>query len=359
MGRMTQTQPPLTFSVWIAGIIARWRLVLWVMAGTLVVAALAAILLPPVYEAHASFVTSSSSSSKMTNSLGASSSLGLQGVASQLGLPTGGDPSESPNFYVKLIESEELRRRLLNSRFQNPRSNNPRDSATLLDILRVKNDDPVRRMEIALKKMQKAISTDFDLKTNVVDLIVKARWSDLAAAMANRTVALVDAFNHEQRATRARSRRVFLEGRLDSAKVQLQQAEERQRFFYEQNRQWRSSPQLVFEEGQLRRNVDVATDQFLQLQRQFESARLDEINDAPLITVVDPAHAPHKAQWPRYWLLLASALTVGALIGIMVAGSATILADWRRRNPDSAGALSESVAALPFVGERRRRPRVS
>jgi len=329
------------------------------MAGTLVVAALAAIFLPPVYEAHASFVTSSSSSSKTSNALGSSSSLGLQGVASQLGLSTGGDPSESPNFYVKLIESEELRRRLLNSRFQNPRSNNPRDSATLLDILRVKNDDPVRRMEIALKKMQKSISTDFDLKTNVVDLIVKARWSDLAAAMANRTVALVDAFNHEQRVTRARSRRVFLEGRLDSSKVQLQQAEERQRFFYEQNRQWRSSPQLVFEEGQLRRNVDVATDLFLQLQRQFESARLDEINDAPLITVVDPAHAPHKAQWPRYWLLLASALTVGALIGIMVAGSATILADWRRRNPDSAGALSESVAALPFVGERRRRPRVS
>ena len=115
----------------------------------------------------------------------------------------------------------------------------------------------------------------------------------------------------------------------------------------------------MFEEGRLRRNVDVATDLFLQLQRQFEGARLDEINDAAVITVVDPAHAPHKAQWPRYWLLLASALAVGALIGIMIAGSATILADWRRRNPDSAGALSDSVAALPFVGERRRRPRLT
>jgi uncharacterized protein involved in exopolysaccharide biosynthesis len=230
---------------------------------------------------------------------------------------------------------------------------------TLLQILRIRNDDSVRRMEIALRKMQKSISTDFDLKTNVVDLVVKARWSDLAAAMANRTVELVDAFNHEQRVTRARSRRVFVQGRLDSAKVQLQQQEERQRYFYDQNRQWRSSPQLVFEEGRLRRNVDVATDLFLQLQRQFEAARLDEINDAAVITVVDPAHAPHKAQWPRYWLLLASSLAVGGLIGVLVAGSATILADWRRRNPDSAGALSESVDALPFVGERRRRARLS
>src|SRR5882762_4481332 len=170
------TQPPLTFSVWLAGIIARWRLVLNVIAGTLVVAALAAIILPPIYEVHASFVTSSSSSSKMASALGGSGGA-LSGLASQLGVSTGADPSESPNFYVALIQSEELRRRLLNSRFHNPRSDSPRDSATLLDILRIRNDDPVRRMEIALKKMGKSIGTNFDTKTNVVELNVTARWS--------------------------------------------------------------------------------------------------------------------------------------------------------------------------------------
>lgn len=352
------TPQPLTFSVWLAGIIARWRLVLIVMAFTLLVAAIAAIALPPIYEAHASFVTSSSGSSKMASAL-ASGGAGLSGLASQLGVSTGADPSESPNFYVKLIESEELRRRLLNSRFHNPRSDSPRDSATLLEILRIRNNDPVRRTEIALKKMGKAMSTEFDLKTNMVGLVVTSRWSELAAAIANRTIELVDAFNHEQRVTRARSKRVFVESRVDSAKAELRQAEERQRVFYDQNRQWRSSPQLVFEEARVRRNVEVATDLFLTLQRQLEAARLDEFNDAAAITIVDPAHAPHKAEWPRYWILLASALAVGAILGILVAGSATILADWRMRNPDSAGALSESVAALPFVGEHRRRPRLT
>ena len=351
------TQPPLTFSVWLAGIITRWRLVLKVMAGTLVVAALAAIFLPPVYEAHASFVTSGSSSSKMASALGSSGS-GLQGLASQLGVSAGADPSESPNFYVKLIESEELRRRLLKSRFHDPRSSSPRDSATLQDIFQIRNSDPVRRTEIALKKLSKAMTTEFDIKTNMVGLAVKARWSELAAAIANRTIELVDAFNHEQRVSRARSKRIFVQSRLDSANAQLRQAEEQQRFFYDQNRQWRTSPQLVFEEARLRRNVDVATDLFLTLQRQFEAARLDEFNDAAVITVVDPAHAPHKAQWPRYWILLASALAVGGILGMLVAGSATILADWRQRNPEGAGALSDSVAALPFVGERRRRPRL-
>lgn len=355
---VTMTEQPLTFSVWLAGIIARWKLVLRVMAGTLVVAAIAAVLIPPVYEVHASFVTSSSSSSKAASALSGAGG-GLQGIASQLGVTAGLDPSESPNFYVKLIESQELRRRLLNSKFRDPRSDSPRDSATLLSILHIRNSDSVRRMEIGLKEMGKAISTDFDLKTNVVELSVKSRWSDIAAAIANRTIALVDGFNHEQRTSRARSKRIFVQSRLDSAKAELQQAEERQRFFYDQNRQWRTSPQLVFEEGQLRRNVDVTTDLFMALQRQFESARLDEFNDAAVISVVDPGVPPHKAQWPRYWILLASALAVGVILGMLAAGSATILADWRRRNPDSAGAISDSVAALPFVGDRRRRPRVS
>jgi uncharacterized protein involved in exopolysaccharide biosynthesis len=355
---MTQQQP-LTFGVWLAGIISRWRLVLWVMAGTLVMAALAAVLLPPVYQVKASFVTAGSTNSKMASALSGNGA-GLQGLASQLGVSPGGDPSESPNFYVRLIESEELKRRMLRSKFADPRGESPRDSASLLEIFRPRSDNPQRRMELGIKKLGESISTDFDLKTNLVLLTVDARWPQLAAAIANRTIELVDAFNHEQRVSRARSKRVFVQNRLDSAKIELQNAEERQRFFYDQNRQWRMSPQLVFEEGRLRRNVDVATDLFLTLQRQFETARLDEFNDAAVITVVDPAVPPWKAQWPRYWILLASSLFVGGLLGILVAGSVTILADWRGRNPATATALSDSIAALPFpLGERRRRPRVS
>jgi len=353
------TEQPLTFGVWLAGIIDRWRLVLGVMGATLVVAFLAVIVLPPVYQVRASFVTAGSTNSKMAGALSSGAS-GLQGLASQFGVSAGGDPSESPNFYARLIESEELRRRLLNSKFLDPRGQSPRDSARLLDILRPKSNDPQMRMEMGIKTIGKALGVDYDIKTNLVTLTVESRWPDLAAAIGNRTIALVDAFNHEQRVSRARSKRLFVQSRLDSAKLELQNAGERQRIFYDQNRSWRTSPQLVFEEGRLRRNVDVATDLFLTLQRQFESARLDEFNDAAEITVVDPAVTPRKAKWPRYWILLASSLFIGALVGVLVAGSATILADWRGRNPATASALSNSIATLPFpLGERRRRPRVS
>jgi uncharacterized protein involved in exopolysaccharide biosynthesis len=353
------TQRPLTFGVWLAGIIDRWRLVVGVVAATVVAGALAVILLPPVYQARATFVTAGSTNSKMAGALSGGAS-GLQGIASQLGVSAGGDPSESPNFYARLIESEELRRRLLNSRFVDPQGKSPTDSARLLDLLGLKASDPQSKMEMGVKKIGKDLSVDFDLKTNLVTLLVNSRWSELAAAIGNRTIALVDGFNHEQRVSRARSKRLFVQSRLDSAKLELQGTEERQRMFYDQNRSWRTSPQLVFEEGRLRRNVDVATDLFLTLQRQFESARLDEFNDAAEITVVDPAVPPRKAKWPRYWIMLASSLFIGTLLGLLAAGSATILADWRGRNPDTASALSHSIKTLPFpLGERRHRPRVS
>lgn len=348
--------PPLTFGVWLAETIARWRLILTVLGLTLAAAAIATLVLPPSYQSHASFVTAGSSSKLAA--LGSGS--GLAGLASQFGVSAGGEPSESPNFYVKLIESEELRRRLLLSKFHDPRSQLQRDSATLLDILRIKNRDPQRRMEIAVKRMGKDISTDFDLKTNLVFLEVSSRWPELAAAIANRTIDLVDAFNHEQRVSLARSKRIFVQTRLDSAKAELASAEQIQRTFYDQNRQWRMSPQLVFEEGRLRRNVDVATDLYLTLQRQFEVARLDEFNDAAEITVVDPAIPPRKAQWPRYGIMLMSSLFIGGLLGLLVAGGAAILADWQARNPATASALSNSIATLPFpLGERKRGPRIS
>jgi len=338
---------PLTFGVWIAGIIRRWPLVLKVMGVVLVLAAIGSVVIPPAYRAHASFVTNISSSGKLTGGMGGASA--MAGLATQFGLGATGDPSESPNFYVKLIESDELRRRLVHSRFADPRTDNPRDSASLIEILKIKNSNSRRREEIAIKQVSKSVLASFDAKTNLVALTVNSRWSELAAAMANRTIGLVDGFNREQRVSRARSKRAFLEQRLNSSNADLRAAEERLRSFYQQNRLWRNSPHLVFEEGRIQRSVDVAQSLYLTLQQQFEAARLDEFNDAALITIVDPAVPPQKAQWPRYWLLLASSLVLGAILGVLAAGSATILSDWSARNPATASELSDSLAAIPRV----------
>ena len=343
---LTQTSDDhLTFSQWFANSLVRWRTILRVMGLMLVVAVLAVIFIPPIYRSQASFVANSSASSKLSSGL-AGGTGGLGGLAAQLGVSTNLDPSESPNFYIQLIESRELLTRLLKSRFRDPRSASPRDSVPLLDLLRIRKKEPLRRLELGIKQMSKDIDGKFEPKTNLVTIEVDAEWPDLSAAVANRTIELVTAFNKEQRTSRARTKRVFLEGRVNLARSELQSVEAKHRAFYDQNRLWRSSPELMFEEKQLQRDEDQAADLYLSLQRQFESALLDEVNDAALITVVDSAVPPRKAQWPRYWILLASTLMAGLILGFLVAGAGAILEDWRARNPDSAANFDGSIGRI-------------
>ncbi len=333
----------LTMSGWAAGVVARWRMVLATMLGCMLLGLAASVIIPPVYQSRASFVANSSSTSKLQGALGNSSGLG--GIISQLGGSVGGDPSESPNFYVHLLSSRELLTRLLQSRFPNPRTEAPNDSATLLSILRIKNPDPRRQLELGVKQMSKSMTTGMDAKTNLVWFTVDARWGELSAEIANRLVDLVSNFDREIRVSKAKSLRLFLQMRHDSAQTALRQAEENQRIFYERNRGFvGGSPGLKFEEQRITRNVDLASDLFVSLDRQLEVARIDEINNAALITIIDSAIVPRKALWPRYWVTLLSAAAVGLLIGLLLGGSAAVLADWRSRNPQSWGYLKGAVA---------------
>ncbi|MDQ3082162.1 MAG: hypothetical protein M3R07_08095, partial [Gemmatimonadota bacterium] len=321
----------LTFTTWIAGIVSRWRLVAGLAIGAIVLAIAATFIIPPVYRSNASFVANSAGASKLPGGLGGGSGLG--GIISQLAGGVGGDPSESPVFYVQLLASRELLTRLLETRFPNPRTAISRDSATLISILRIRNDDPARRVEVAVKQMSEAISPGWDVKTNLVWFSVDAQWPELSAQIANEVMGLVSSFNREIRVSRSKSKRAFLQMRRDSAQTALRDGEERQRFFYEQNRGFVAAPSLKFEEQRIRRDVDLASDLYINLDRQLEVARIDEINDAALITVVDTAVPPRKAQWPRYGVLLFSAAALGLLAGLTISGSASILGDWRRRNP--------------------------
>jgi uncharacterized protein involved in exopolysaccharide biosynthesis len=340
---------PLSLAAWFAATLVRWRIIAATVAAMLAVAALALVFVSPVYRTRASFVANGPGGLKLPGSLG--SGAGLLGIASQLGISPTSDPSESPAFYAQLIESRELRTRLVESRFADPRTGAPGDSATLIDLLDPRASDPQRRLELAIKQVDGDVEASFDIKTNLVRLTVDAEWPELSAAVANRVVSLVNAFNLEQRLTRARSKREFVEGRLAEAQQELRDAETRLRVFYEQNRQWRSSPALTYAEGQLSRQVDVAADMYMTLRREFESARISEVNDTPVITVVDAAVPPRRPLWPRYAVAFVAACLVGSVLGFVLAALDALRADWAAKHPDDAAELR--LARRTLVGDFR------
>ena len=336
---------PLTLARWTAGVLNRWRSVLIWTVAAIVLAVVASLVLPPTYRVTVSFAPNPSSSSKLggaISSLGASGA--LSGLASGMGLGSvGGEPTESPAFYGELIQSRELLTRLLLTKFRDPRAGKSGDSARLVDIMKLRSTDPRRRIELGLKSLAKSMVVSSDPRTNLVKVIVSDQYPTLVAGEANAALALVNQFNLEQRTSRARAKRIYMQSRMADAKNDLTTAQARHRDFLTRNRQWQTSPTLSSDEETLRRNEDVAADLYLSVEKQFEEARLDEFNDAALITVVDSAVAPVKPYWPRYSLLLPGALLFGLFVGVMIAGVSTVYADWSRRDPAAAQQLRAAI----------------
>jgi len=143
--------------------------------------------------------------------------------------------------------------------------------------------------------------------------------------VANAFVTYLNAFNTQYRQSQAREQRRFVEQRLADGANELRDAEENLRTFYERNRSWQQSPQLTFEEGRLRRQVEIRQELYLTLNREYETARMEEVNDTPVITVIDTATAPVKKSKPKRALLVGIALVLGGMVGAFWAAGAEYL----------------------------------
>lgn len=337
---------PLSFAALAASTVTRWRTVRLMTSGVVLLALGLTFVLPPSYRATTSFVTADASIELPPAFGQLASQPGLSALAGQLGVGTSRDPSYSPAFYYELLRSREVLTRLVESRFADPRTNDPSDSANLVQLFGITDRDSLRAVEVAVRKLQRRARVTIDPKTSFVSLQVDARWPTLAADIANHAVGLVSAFNKEQRLSRAQAKREFLEGRVEAAQSELRANENALRAFYETNRQWRESPGLSIEEVRLRRQVETTSTLYLLLRQQYEAARLEEVNTTPLITIVDRAVPPRRREWPHRVFILVTAGLLGVLLGVLWAAARALLASWAERNPQEAGLLRSAAARM-------------
>lgn len=282
------------------------RLVLGLPLVAMALTTAAVLLIPSTYTAIVTFVPE----------VGTSGSLppGLAGLASQLNISATSQGSQSPQFYADLIQSRSILDSVVVTRY--PRAHAAQtDSANLLGLYGSQGSLD-RQIEDAAKELRKALTVSVDTKTNVVTLKVDAPDPALAALIAQRFIAAVNSFNLGKRQSQARMRREFLERRTMEAAESLHMAEERLRDFYLRNRQWRDSPALMFQEGRFQRQVSVAQEVYLVLRRQLETARIDEVNDVPVITVIDGPKASTRRTAPRRALDVAVSL-LGSLAVVL------------------------------------------
>ena len=270
----------------------------------------ASFLLPPKWTAEAEFFPEATSSFELPTGIGA--------LAGELGfsLP-GADPMSSPDFYAAVMESRSILERTLRTRFPVPGA--AADSLPLIDILEIEGDTPRKRMENGIEWLKEHSAAGVDNKTGTVKFSTELPDPDLAASVTAYMVGQLNDFNQQTRNLRARERRKFAEARTKEAAGDLEVSEDSLREFLTRNRQFEYTPQLMFERNRLERQVTLRQEVYQTLRREFEIARIEEVNDTPVLTVVDRPVAPATPSSPRRVRMAVVAAVLGLLLGVTLA----------------------------------------
>ena len=308
-------------------LLSHWRVLILLPLAAAGLAAAIAFSRSPSYTATAIFVPEISGQGRVPS--------GLAGIAGQFGINLGGEGSRSASFYAEVAKSRDILLRVLLSRYPDPRTpDTAADSATLMDIYAPAGDS-LLRLERAVAQLDRAMSLEVDLPTSLVRLSVTDGSPEIAAAVANRVVAAIDDFNTDSRQSQARRRRQFIEVRTGEAAAELRRAESLLEEFQERNRAWQHSPQLTSAQSRLRRGVELRQEVFLTLSRELETSRIEEIDDAPVISVIQRAVPPRFKSAPRRGVIIVLGGVLGVLLALSWVGATELL--HRLRVADAEG----------------------
>lgn len=316
----------------------RWRLIVGMPFLFAVIGVVVALLLPKYYAATAAFVPESKRGNLPSS---------VASLAGQFGLSVGNDASQSPNFYAEVLQTREILEQVVSGRYPVTADTAPAsaDSVVLLDYLDVTGPTQRARIESGLKRLRSATLVTVNPRTDIVRLRVELKDPALAAAVANRYVATINAFNQNTRQSQARARRMFAEQRIVDAQRELQAAEDALQGWLMRNRSFQGYPELEFQHQRLERRVTLRQEVYLSLFREFENARLEEVNNTPVITVVEPAVPPARRSRPRRTVLVLLFGAFGVLLGLSLA----LAGEYLSRLPASDEAGYEEFRRLSGV----------
>jgi uncharacterized protein involved in exopolysaccharide biosynthesis len=240
---------------------------------------------------------------------------GLLGIAARFGL--GSSPlGLTPAYFAEVLRSRTIAEQLLQSRFPDPRPHLDSDSLSALDILVPMAGTPTERLAEGVELLGDLLDTRVNAETGTITISLTTPYATLSANAVNRIVALLSDFNITDRRTGARQRREFIQQRLVTATDELRVAEDALESFLTENRQFESAPHLRLQYERLQRDIAGKQEVLLTLLREYETARVEEANDVPALTVIDSAVPPTEPSAPRPILLVSLAVLAGGVLAI-------------------------------------------
>ena len=295
-------------------------LILSVTVALFVVTVLVVFIKPRVYTSSVGFV-----GEQQSTSIG-----GLSAVAAQFGLQVPSTSSaRSPEFYADLLRSEETFRQVAERPVRVLR-NGHADSVTLATLFGAEKLPPAQRLETTVRRLGRTVSVATTRESGIVRVSVHTPWPDVSYQIAGALIDVVNKFNLQTSQNQASAERQFAGARLEEASSELRAAEDDLQQFLSRNRQFATAPDLMFEHERLQRRVSMRQQLMTALSEAYARARLEEVRNAPPVTVIEPARLPVFPD-PRGIISKGVvALVVGLLFGILLAVLREVaLARWR------------------------------
>ena len=271
------------------------------------------------------------------------------------------DPGSSPAFYAELLKSRDVLRRTVETRyaFATPERLDARHPGRA--VRRPRRERAVRRDEAAKELLENIERDGRGWDTGTIDLKVTTPWAELSQQVAARMIQLVSDFNLHRRQTKAGAERRFVEARVAEARGHsARSGGAARRPSCSGTAPTETPPSCVFEYDRLGGQVNMQQQLYTSLAQSYEAARIEEVRNTPVITLMEPADLPAKPD-PRLALVkgvLAGlvGLGLGAFIAAAAPGVSRCLRPIRR---ESSGAGTSGTRArrarAPAPGFQRRR----
>ena len=276
----------------------------------------------------------------------------LASLASQFGVSVGGgEDGESPEFYAELLRSREILTAVAGRQF-------PMDGGELplVDLLEIEADSEALRLARAVKWLEEdALSVSTGRETGTVTVEVQTRWPQVSRAVADGLLAEIARFNLETRQSQAAAERAFIEERVALAERELRAAEEALQGFLQNNRVIGEFSQAKSEFDRLQREVLLRQQVYTTLVQSYEQARISEVRDTPVLTILQPPFLPPEPDGRGLVLSLALGVVLGGMAGVVLA---FVVEVFKRPPPggdparaDFQEAWSGLMQSLPFRRE--------
>lgn len=280
---------------------------------------------------------------------------GISGLAAQLGLAgLSGDGAQTPAFYAELIKSRQVLADAVTTTFA-PSDSTP--GQTLVEIYKARGDEAALREDRAIERLNRDVDVSVGQKTAVVRVTVHAKNAVLAQRINQRLLDLLNKFNLETRQSQASAERRFTEHRLAEVKAELRAAEDQLARFVQRNRAYQATSDLNYEKNRLERELGLQQQIYNTVAQSYEQAKIDEVRDTPVITVVEPPTLAVRPDSRNLFGLLLLGTLLGVALAIAAAVLGSVLRD-TRSDPDEARefAALRSATAADVNRLLRRRP---